>query len=186
MGSRVLETINIKHLESLSDGVGIFEHATGTTPKRDEGYCLDDAGRLAGVASRIGARRLAETGLVFCEAAYQNGRFMQRRSVEGVWSATSEDATGRALWGLGVLSAGTWPDLAARARWLGDRASEEFASDSRRAWAYAVVGGAARGDVELSERYRERWDSGPGPWYEGELRYANALLCEADIAAGRV
>ena len=40
------------HLIRLTDAKGIFEHAEGTTPRRDGGYCLDDVARALLVVCR--------------------------------------------------------------------------------------------------------------------------------------
>ena len=36
------------HLERLCDDHGLFEHADGTTPRPEHGYCTDDNARLLG------------------------------------------------------------------------------------------------------------------------------------------
>ena len=57
----------LDHLQRLSDRRGIHEHASGTVPRQDCGYCTDDNARLLIVASRAGAvhgaRSLARLGL---------------------------------------------------------------------------------------------------------------------------
>ncbi len=34
------------HLLSMSDAIGLFEHADHAQPRREEGYCTDDVARL--------------------------------------------------------------------------------------------------------------------------------------------
>ena len=40
------------HVLSMSDGIGMFEHADHAEPRREEGYCTDDVARLLIVAVR--------------------------------------------------------------------------------------------------------------------------------------
>ena len=41
------------HVVGMSDGRGIFEHAAGSAPRVEGGYCLDDTARaLIATASR--------------------------------------------------------------------------------------------------------------------------------------
>jgi len=40
------------HLRRLTDEGGLYEHAKGTTPRREHGYCLDDVARALVVVSR--------------------------------------------------------------------------------------------------------------------------------------
>jgi hypothetical protein len=41
-----------EHLLRLSDDTGLLEHARGAVPRRECGYCLDDAARVLVVANR--------------------------------------------------------------------------------------------------------------------------------------
>jgi hypothetical protein len=47
----------VKHLVRLFDDVGIFQHATGTVPAREHGYCVDDVGRALPVVADLAATR---------------------------------------------------------------------------------------------------------------------------------
>ena len=42
----------LEHLAALTDDRGLFEHADGDTPRREHGYCLDDAARALIVTVR--------------------------------------------------------------------------------------------------------------------------------------
>jgi hypothetical protein len=110
---------------------------------------------------------------------------------------SSDDASGRAIFGIGVAAAmSPWTHIRREARRLFELVAA-FRSDFPRATAHAVVGAAvlfaadercisARSVVEdgLTALPRgtddERW-----PWPEPRLAYGNALLPEALIAAGQ-
>ena len=111
---------------------------------------------------------------------------------------SSDDANGRAIFGIGVVAASArWPHIRREARRLFEQVAA-FRSGYPRATAHAVVGAAdllatdercdaARALVidGLAALPRgtadERW-----PWPEDRLAYGNALLPEALIAAGSV
>jgi hypothetical protein len=191
----------LRHLFQLSDAIGIFEHAKLDRPRPECGYCTDDAGRLLAVASRLAtdpdARLLTEVALAFLEQAHiREGSFHLRQHVDGSWSddRPSDDASGRALLGLGTAVArAPWPDVRCRAFTLFGKAAA-FRSEHPRAVAYAALGA-----VELLEAVPSHGgalhlvgdaaDSLPGPaadetwpWPEPRLSYANALLPDAALA----
>lgn len=193
----------LRHLQRLTDDTSLFEHAIGALPHRSLGYCTDDAGRGLAVAVRSkedGAEELAERWLSFLVQAHEgDGRFRLRMGFDRRWTddPSSDDACGRAIFGIGVAAAiSPWHHIRREARRLFELAAV-FRSDFPRATAHAVVGAAdlfvadercisARSTVEdgLATLPRgtddERW-----PWPEPRLAYGNALLPEALIAAGR-
>ena len=192
----------LRHLKRMTDDTSLFEHAIGSLPHRSLGYCTDDAGRGLAVAVRseeAGAEQLAERWLSFLVQAHEtDGRFRLRMGFDRRWTddPPSDDANGRAIFGIGVAAAASpWTHIRREARRLFERASA-FRSGFPRATAHAVVGAAdlfvadercisARSMVEdgLASLPRgtddERW-----PWPEPRLAYGNALLPEALIAAG--
>lgn len=194
------------HLLRLSDGVGVFEHAKHASPLREHGYCADDVARALVVALREPARppaleRLAETCLAFLEAAQlSDGRFRNRRAAARghPWTdeVGSDDAIGRALWGLGTATARA-PTADARARALAafERGSG-FSTPSPRANAAAALGAVevlaadprnpeARALlVAAAGRLGALSPDPEWPWPESRLAYENARLPEARIAAG--
>jgi hypothetical protein len=194
----------LRHLQRMTDDTSLFEHAIGSLPHRSLGYCTDDAGRGLAVAVRseeAGAEELAERWLSFLVQAHEGeGRFRLRMGFDRRWTddPRSDDACGRAIFGIGVAAAASpWAHIGREARRLFELASA-FRSGSPRATAHAVIGAAdlfvadercisARSMVEdgLATLPRgtenERW-----PWPESRLAYGNALLPEALIAAGRV
>jgi hypothetical protein len=194
------------HLLSLSDSVGVFEHARRASPLHDHGYCTDDVARALVVTLREPERppaleRLAETCLAFLEAAQlPDGRFHNRRAASPghPWTdeVGSDDAIGRALWGLGTAAARA-PSADARTRALGafERGSA-FSTPSPRANAAAALGAVevlsadrgnrrARALLDTSAGRLGELSPDPGwPWPEVRLAYENARLPEARIAAG--
>jgi hypothetical protein len=190
------------HLRRLTDAGGLYEHADGVAPRREHGYCLDDAARALVVVCREPAAPelddLREQYLTFVLAAQEpDGRFHNRRH-ELSWQdeASLEDCWGRGLWGLGTAVARA-PDLRERALEAFDR-SCGLRSPHRRAMAFAALG-AAEVLAVLPKHAKARalltaaavavgrpavdkaW-----PWPEPRLSYANAVLPEALLAAGSV
>jgi len=109
-----LPEMKLDHLISLTDDTGILQHATHTVPDRDHGYCTDDNARALMVAA-MGREYLDTNSKCFDSLCSQylsfllhsfndeNGRFRNFMTYERQWTEDlgSEDAHGRALWGLG-------------------------------------------------------------------------------------
>jgi hypothetical protein len=192
----------LRHLSRLTDYTGIFEHAIGALPRRDDGYCTDDAGRALAVACRSGepvAERIAEVVLAFLIHAHAGGgRFRLRMGFDRRWTSDplSDDANGRAIYGLGVAAAmARWPHVRRAARRLFEEAAA-FRTTWPRAIAHAAIGaselllmeptcGPARALVDDATQALPRSVGDPAwPWPEPRLAYANALLAEGLLAAG--
>jgi hypothetical protein len=192
------------HLERLTDHRGLFEHALRAVPRREHGYCVDDAARGLVVACREPepgpGRRLARCYLAFVLAALDPaGACRNRMTADGQWrdEAAVGDWWGRALWGLGVaaVSAHT-PGMRARALG-GFRIAAQCRSEHIRPMAFAALGAAellGRRPDEMAARQLltdtlaaiggpadgdSRW-----PWPEERLSYGNASIAEALIVAG--
>jgi hypothetical protein len=192
------------HLERLTDERGLFEHALRAVPRREHGYCVDDAARGLVVVCREPepgpARRLARCYLAFVlDALDPAGACRNRMDADGQWrdEAAVGDWWGRALWGLGVASASA-PTPGMRARALaGFRLAAQCDSPDIRPMAFAALGAAevlrTRPDEVAARRLLtstlaaigEPADDGSGwPWPEERLRYGNASIAEALIVAG--
>jgi hypothetical protein len=186
----------------MADDTSLFEHAIGALPNRSLGYCTDDAGRALAVLARWDgpvAEPLAERMLEFLVQAHEgDGRFRLRMGFDRRWTAdpSSDDASGRAIFGLGVASSSApWAHVRVEARRSFESASA-FRSPFPRATAHAAVGAAelllidptcatARSVVEDALRsLPRRSKDAHWPWPEPRLTYGNALLPEALIAAG--
>lgn len=196
------------HLFQLSDAMGTFEHADHSEPRIEHGYCVDDVARVLIAACHVDGDRDARLAalenrsleFVVSSMSYQ-GEVRNRRNAHGEW--TSEYGTGdwwgRALWSLGVCSQ---HGETSRARQLARRTftlGAQQTSTSPRALAFATLGAVhilsddpahphARARVaDFIDWFDGRPSRRPGtswPWPEDRLAYANAVICDALIAAG--
>jgi hypothetical protein len=190
------------HLDRLSDERGLFEHASMTARREEHGYCTDDNARLLVVSTRESdsqtAHRLSDLALEFVlDAQASDGRCRNRMDRTRRWTdrARTDDCWGRGVWGLGVAAI-HHRDASGRARSL---AAFERALRQRSRWprsmAFASLGaaevltadtshGAARALLHDAVTTIGVIPSGPWRWPEPRLRYANATLADALIAAG--
>jgi hypothetical protein len=208
--SRTLATLEVPalsfdHLLRMSDDVGLLEHARGATPRRAHGYCTDDVSRGLVVLGRepdpsADQRWLTERYLGFVmHAQGDTGAFRNRLGYDRRWQDPpgTGDWWGRALWGLGTVAARSavpWVREAALACF--DRGATQR-SPWPRAMAFAALGAA-----EILDRYPDHPRArmllkastalvarpvadAPWPWPEPRLTYANAVLPEMLIVAGR-
>lgn len=180
----------------------MFEHAEGSRPRIEHGYCVDDNARLLIVASRDSesprAQQLSGLALQFVLASQMSdGRCRNRMNADGVWTdrASTDDCWGRAIWGLGVAATQHHDENVRAAALQGFTVSVERRSTTRRSMAFAALGAA---DVlgALPEHAGARVflrdalialgtiPAGSWRWPEARLTYANAALAEAVIAAG--
>jgi hypothetical protein len=190
------------HLVRMTDDTGLFEHALGPIPRRADGWCTDDNGRALAVVSRSAedplTERLAERYLAFLLHAHTaGGRFHLRMAFDRRWTddPSSDDANGRALFGLAVASVRGPNALQGVAAELFELAAA-FRSDHSRATAHAAVAAAEvlaaePGHDTARAVLRDAARSLPRPladdewmWPEPRLAYANPLIPEALIAIG--
>lgn len=198
-----IRAYHLDHLERLCGDRGIFEHALGLVRREDHGYCTDDNARLLVIMTREPldpvSRRLTRLALGFVLSSQApDGQIFNRMDSNGAWidSASTEDCWGRALWALGTAAAHhDDPWIRRRAR-LGFNHSVTQRSVWPRAMAFAALGAAdvvasypdhstARSLlVDALSIIPPLGDDSRWPWPEGRLRYANAALAEAVLAAG--
>ena len=198
-------SLPLAHLEALTDEHGLFEHARGDVPRRERGYCVDDVARALALTAREDGRSdaaadLTDRYLRFVESAVAgDGRVHNRMSPDGCWTdrPATGDWWGRALWGLGVAARWSTRDrVRERARVAFQRASQ-VRSPWLRAMCFAAVGaaeaaGADDADDAALALLRDAADaftalrpaSSGWLWVEPRLRYANAAIPEAFVAAG--
>ncbi|HEY7704063.1 MAG TPA: glycosyltransferase [Acidimicrobiia bacterium] len=202
--------INFDHLASMTGPAGLYEHAEFSHPRKQGGYSLDDNGRALVIVGRAHAARvevpagLGGRYLDFVVGARSrvnsngSGGWSDRKDASGRWlQGSTDDAIGRALWGLGV-AASSWPDERSADLAL-DMLLEsgDFTSLWWRPIAYALLGFCAAEAVRpqadglvgavaaLSAALpRPTWRS-VWPWPEARLTYDNARLPEALLSAGR-
>ncbi len=191
------------HLRALTDDWGIFEHAQFDAPRREHGYCVDDVARALIVLMREPSvdpdlARPVQTYLRFLERSItRTGRAHNRMSTRGRFTDRpgAGDWWGRAIWALGVTVSHA-PDAATRRRALtAFRRAAAIRSADMRAMAFAALGAAEVLSVEPADpsaRALARDGAAAIPnasddhwtWPEPRLRYANAVLPEALLAAG--
>jgi glycosyltransferase involved in cell wall biosynthesis len=151
-----LPPLSLDHIERLSDGTGIIQHALFTVPNFQEGYSADDnargfilcnlLGELAGRARAERLDRLATSYLAYLSAAYNpvTGRFRNFMSHSRNWleDSGSEDSQARVLWALGLGAGHSRNEghrkLCVRLFECALPAAQAFGSP--RAWAFALLG----------------------------------------------
>jgi hypothetical protein len=200
----MLPDLSFQHLTRLTEPLGLYEHALGTAPRPEHGFCIDDVARALVVTARerypSAEVRSLRTGYLdfVCAAQRDDGLMHNRRGTDGSWTdrPSSNDHWGRGLWALGTAAAEVdEDDLADRAR-VGAAIAVRSRSVWPRAMAYAALGAgqllrAVPGDPAalrlLSDARRVLGRSRPDarwPWPEERLTYANAVLPEAMIVIG--
>jgi hypothetical protein len=193
-----------RHLQRLTDHIGLLEHAEGIVPRHEHGYCVDDVARGLVVVCReaeppqelitLGRRYL----YFLAQAQAADGRFHNRLGYDRHWhdQPGTEDCWGRALWGLGTAAV-RGPTAGIR-----EESFERFGRGAQvsSAWPHAMSF-AALGAVEILERWPDHSGAldlldkaaaiigappaDPAwPWPAPRLTYANAAVAEAVIVAG--
>lgn len=201
----------LDHLAVLTDDTGVIQHASESVPNRSTGYCTDDVARAFMVAlARLRlapqdeqAKRFASTYLAFlADAQLEDGRFHNFMSYDRNWldEVGTQDSCGRAIWALGYgvrhAPSEEWRRICRRAldRALGSVEWFEFL----RPRAYAMLGLAhaypalreapyAAAFRFLGDALADSYEAVRGvdwPWFEDEMTYDNARLCEALLRAG--
>ncbi len=208
-----LPEVDLRHLRSLTDDTGLFQHAIYSTANRSHGYCTDDNARALLATAMYWQQTtddtvlpLMQTYLAFLTHALneENGRFRNFMDYSRNWmeDAGSEDSHGRAMWGLGVAAAlsPAEPTVALATRLFKDSLPVTETFTSPRAWAFVIIGihaylrrfggdsDARRTRAELAERLANLFTqnmSHEWPWCEDILAYANAKLPHALLMAGK-
>ncbi len=205
-----LPPLRLDHILRMSDGTGIFQHATFNVPNFHEGYCTDDNARafiLCNLVDEHGELDQRSTSyLAFLAASldYQTGRFRNFMSHGRQWleEAGSEDSHARALWALGVGAGRSRNEghrlLCVQLFERGLPAVESFTSP--RAWAFALLGiheflrgrssttSAKASRKVLTGKLVDLWHghaTEDWPWFESTATYDNARLSQALILSGR-
>ena len=155
--------LKLDHIERMTDGTGMYQHAVFSVPNYNEGYTTDDNARALIVSVQLeemtgltmketdqpSITRVQELGhryLAFLWHAFnhEEGRFRNFMDYNRNWleEVGSEDSHGRALWALGtVLSRSKREGLQGMSVRLFEeaiRAVTDFTSP--RAWAFALLG----------------------------------------------
>ncbi|MFH1725594.1 MAG: hypothetical protein ABII00_13375 [Elusimicrobiota bacterium] len=203
---------SLGHLKALTDDIGIFEHASGTSPNKAHGYCAEDVARaLVAVLmfDKEGGRQdgtaqaLAETYMRYLRRSQRkDGGFHHRTDTRGRLSeeTTTGDAYGRALWGLGYAVAHpASPAMGARAR---EMFREALPGSKALVWpraiAYALLGlhhyltrfpddpSAKESMTRLADALVGMFEANSSAdwrWFDDEMTYDNAKLPQALLLA---
>lgn len=209
--SQIVPELDLRHLKTLTDDVGLTQHAFYAAPDRRHGYCTDDNARSLVVALRYlelrdgpEVWRLIWTYLAFLLHAYNEdrGRFRNFMSYARDWleEVGSDDCHARAIMALGtgasVLRDDSSRGLCARLFCDALPAAEGF--EPSRAMAYTIVGidaylkhapddSAAWSTLRLlAGRLMRKFDehSSPDwPWLEEALTWGNARVAQGLLLA---
>ncbi|MDW7732509.1 MAG: glycosyltransferase [Methanolobus sp.] len=203
---------NLDYMISMTDDVGIFQHATYGVPSRQHGYSTDDVGRGLVALTRAvsGNERTGDIkGLVTLYLSYldhaqtEEGHFHNFMSYDRKFldDKGSDDTFGRALYGLGhVCACSELPEnlrshalgMIRRSRTVMDEIHAPRAKAYTMAGLYEMLDNGIDRDiflpvfvrfadslVELYEKNRQDdWE-----WFETEVTYGNAKMCEALMRA---
>lgn len=202
------------HLLRLTDGTGLFQHATFTVPNFQHGYCTDDNARALILMMLLAERgdappeayRVTGTYAAFLQEAFnpEARRFRNFMAFNRTWveEVGSEDSHGRALWALGTCvgrsrsqSLREWA-----VQWFEAAVGEAEGFTSPRAWAFTILGlheylRTLSGDL-LANRLRETLgerllglfrdvSDAQWMWFEDIVAYDNARISQALILTGR-
>jgi hypothetical protein len=199
-----------RHLDRMSDGIGLMQHAVGLRPDPRHGSCTDDVARSilvhllhARVAPSAAIALALRRSLAFLESAFDPsiGRFRNFRSADGRWleAIGSEDSHARALQALGeILGESTDVALVTTAARLFEAALPVALGFSNlRPRCYALLGCAAalrRRQLPvaasalntLASDLADLTAATPAdwPWPEPVATYDNGVLPQALIVAG--
>ncbi|OEU52547.1 MAG: glycosyl transferase family 1, partial [Desulfobacterales bacterium S3730MH5] len=205
---------NLRHLNLMTDDVGILQHAKFVVPDRSHGYCTDDNARA--LIAALMAQDLVpdDSALVdlacryvgFLHHAFNEtiGRFRNFMGYDRRWLEEygSEDSHGRAIWGLGMAAALSKSESLSGAAISIFEQALPVMDDFRfpRAWAFGLVGIHAylrrfSGDTEvrrvresLANRLFDLYQANATddwPWIEDTVTYANGKIPQALLLSGQ-
>jgi len=204
MKTSPIPVVPFRHLQRLTDTVGVVARTDGIVPRHGDGYRVDDVARGLVMVCRepspsAGLITLGRRYLYFLtQAQAADGTFRGRLGGDRRWRGPPEarDAWGRSLWALGTAAArGPTAGIREEARGLFD-ASAVVDSPHPHAMAFAALGAAEmlgrwpehRGALSLlaiaAKVIGEPAADAAWPWPAARLSYANAAIAEAVIVAG--
>lgn len=208
-----LPEIDLRHLKTLTDDTGMFQHSVYCSPNRHHGYTTDDNARAL-VASVLYWDLTRDESILpyinnylsFLHYAFdsETKRFRNFMAYDRRWleDIGSEESHARAMWGLAeVVSLGPTDQFKSLAAALFHEASPSVESfTAPRAWASSLVaihsylrqfGGdscARRLREDLANRLMESFQEYTKPdwvWCEDILTYCNARVPQALLLSGQ-
>jgi glycosyltransferase involved in cell wall biosynthesis/rhamnogalacturonyl hydrolase YesR len=205
--------INLNHLISLTDDVGLLQHAYFGVPDRNHGYSADDVGRGLAALMNLYNQQKDEQILPFIltyvsflnHSQTETGHFHKLMSYDRRFQDEdgTDDTLGRVLWGLGaVVRWGPKEQIRALAQNIMAKAAPRIPGiEAPRAKAYAIIGmshllhkfvGASQFKrllIELADAlvnlYKEN-RSNDWHWFANAITYGNAKIPEALLRAFQV
>ncbi len=208
----ILPEVSLRHLRTMTDDCGLFQHAVFSVPDRNHGYCVDDNAR--GLIAAVMNWRLfkdeaifplIKTYISFLFHAFneENKRMRNFMGYDRTWleEAGSEDSHGRVLWAVGYTIAHPPSDavLGLATRLFKEIIDAPCNFTSPRAWAFSAIGAnyylrRFGGDTkvrqikaDLCEKIQELYrQNATDDWYwcEDIVCYDNARIPQALIIAG--
>jgi hypothetical protein len=201
---------SLEHLQRLTDDTGLLQHARGTIPYREEGYCTDDNARAVIVLTKYYAHypepealELFKTYLSFIlHSQNSDGSVKNLMSFERTWlkDEPGNDALGRVLWALGtVLAKPPSPAYLPIAKEYFENSTVCVEKQSPRGIAYSILGmsdylkrfpqaGDIKRQMEIAaDSLVAQYEKNNFPdwqWFDGALTYDNAILPYALFVAG--
>jgi len=208
-----LPPINLGHIRSLTDNFGMIQFAHHTKADPNSGYCLDDNARVLLACSILYDKKPSKNILKLIDTYFNFVKFVSKKDgrfknlVEhqdmDLNNTESEDALGRAIWGLGYVSKSLNLPVEYKEESLKMlKKSIPHLNDlhSLRAIAFSLIGlnysyeknkdeqikntiinlsdNLVRHFEEESNKKGEKWD-----WFENCLTYSNYKLPEALLAS---
>ena len=200
------QTVRVDHLRVLCDDTAMLQHAALKIPRAEDGYCVDDAGRVLPILADLAVTdpdpqwnvQIARLLTFLRSAIDPSGNMRNFMSWNRTWldEPHSGDHVGRAMWGLGDLVARRGP-FTDEATDLLVRLAPSVDSDAfPRTLAYSALGLCASGTVQHSALGRaldrivdavQNWlplDQAAWCWPEARLSYDNARIPETLIRVG--
>lgn len=200
------QTVGVDHLRVLCDDTAVLQHAAMKVPRAEDGYCVDDAGRLLPILADLAVSdgdpgwnvQIARLLTFLRSASDVSGNMRNFMSWDRKWldEPHSGDHVGRAMWGLGDLVARGGP-FTDEATDLLIRLAPSVDSDCfPRTLVYSALGLCAAGTVQHSALGRaldrivdvvQTWlplDQAAWCWPEARLSYDNARIPETLIRVG--
>jgi hypothetical protein len=194
-----------RHLQRLTDNIGLVRHAEGVVPLHEHGYYVDDVahGLLLVCREPSPSQELVVLGrryLYFlAQAQSLGGKFRDHLGYDRQWHDQhgTEDSWGRSLWALGIAA------VQGPTNGIREESFTRFCRGARvssplpHAMAFAALGAAEILQMRpghpaaLALLYRASVVIGvpaadpAWPWPQPRLGYANGALAEAVIVSGR-
>jgi hypothetical protein len=201
---------SLEHLQRLTDYTGLLQHARGTIPYREEGYCTDDNARAVIVATKYYAQHpepqaleLFNTYLSFIlHSQNSDGSIKNLMNFDRTWrkDEPGNDALGRVLWALGMVLAKPPSSVhLPTIKEYFDNSAEHIKKQSPRGKAYSILGISdylkqfpqavdVKRQMEIAaDSLVAQFEKNNFPdwqWFDGAMTYDNAILPYSLFVAG--